>query len=145
MDWKREAENKLRQYAARQEGVKNTEAEIRRLEARLTCIRSATTDSTPVHGGGNAREDAIVNNIALRTELEWALRDNRRWLATVDRALNQLTSEERKILDRFYIHRARENVDRLCEELHLEKAQVYRKKGLALQKFTLLLYGVAET
>lgn len=145
MDWKREAMDKLRQYAAKQEGARNTEAEIRRLEAQLTCIRSATTDSTPIRGGGNAREDALINNIALRTELELALRDNRRWLATVERALNQLTPEERKILDRFYIHRSKGNPERLCEELHLERSQVYGRKNSALRHFTLLLYGITET
>lgn len=145
MDWKREAMDKLRQYEARRSSLERTAAEIHRLEADMTRIRSASADGTPVAGGTNTREDMMVGNIASREELAMARRDTVRWLAVMDSALSELSEEERLILDRFYIHRSKGNVDRLCEEMHLEKAQVYRNKDAALRRFTLLLYGVTET
>ena len=42
------------------------------------------------------------------------------------------------------IHPAQGNVDRLCEELGIEKAMVYRRKEFALRKFTIALYGAVE-
>ena len=60
-------------------------------------------------------------------------------------ALAVLDEEERHILDRFYIHRANGNVERLCDELHVEVATVYRRRDKALRHFTLALYGVVET
>lgn len=36
-------------------------------------------------------------------------------------------------------------MDRLCEELGLEKATVYRRRDAALRHFTLALYGVTES
>lgn len=145
MDWKREAEEKLRQYEARKSSLARTAAEIQRLEADLTRIRSASTDGTPVAGGTNTREDMLVGNIASREELARARRDTFRWLAVMDSAMAELSEEERLILDRFYIHRAKGHVDRLCEEMHLERTQVYARKDAALHRFTLLLYGVTET
>lgn len=146
MNWRKEAADKLKDYQARKKAVDNIQEEISRLKAESTRIRSAVTDSTPIHGGGGStREDALLSNIALRDELKGRLQDTRRWLATVDRALAELTDEERLVLDRFFIHRAKGNVEILMEELHLEKTAVYEKKDRALRRFTLALYGAVES
>ena len=111
----------------------------------MTRIRSATTDGTPVSGGTSTREDAMVNNIARREELKLAMKEARAWVKIVDSGLAVLDEEERHILDRFYIHRDKGNVERLCDELHLEKTRVYELKDKALRHFTMALYGVVET
>lgn len=144
MDYKREAADKLRQYTARQSSLDRTAEELLRLEAEFTRIRSAGVDATPVAGGTNTREDRLVGNIAQRAELQAARQDTERWLRIMDSALAELTEEERLILARFYIQRERGAADRLGEELHLERAQVYNRKNAALKRFTLLLYGVTE-
>lgn len=58
--------------------------------------------------------------------------------------LEILSQEERLLLDRFYIHPSKGNVDRLCEELGLERTAVYSRKDKALRHFTLCLYGMVE-
>ena len=60
-------------------------------------------------------------------------------------ALAVLDDEERLILDKFYIHRAKGNVGDLCERLNVEQSTVYRKRDNALRRFTIALYGVTET
>ncbi|MCC8181538.1 MAG: hypothetical protein LIO45_00940 [Clostridiales bacterium] len=145
MDWKREAEDKLRSYGARKASVGQTAEQIRLLEMQACSIRSSTADGTPVQGGGNGREDALISNLAQREELARARENTLRWLALVDGALGDLTDEERLILERFYIHRQRGAAERLMEELNIEKSHVYRKKDAALRRFTLLLYGWTET
>ena len=144
MDWKREAIDKLRCYAARKNALVSIPQEIRELEDAFAGIRSATTDGTPVHGGGSSREDMLLSNIAHRDELERSLRQAKDTVAIVDSGLAVLDDSERKVLDRFYIHPAQGNVDRLCEELGIEKATVYRRKEFALRKFTIALYGAVE-
>ena len=72
MDWKKESITNLKQYAMRKSSLERTAEEIRRLESDAARIRSATADGTPVQGGISTREDALINNIALRQELEWA-------------------------------------------------------------------------
>ncbi|MEG2096774.1 MAG: hypothetical protein RRY65_01250 [Pseudoflavonifractor sp.] len=145
MDWKREAIDKLKCYEAKKTSIDRTAEEIRRLEDDTTRIRSAVTDSTPVSGGTSTREDMLVNNIARREELHLARKDAVRWVKLVDGALGVLDEEEKLLLDRFYIHRAQGNIDRLCGELCLEKTRVYERKDAALRHFTLALYGVVET
>lgn len=145
MNWKREAIDKLKNYEAHREALENIPKEIKRLESAYAGIRSATTDGTPVSGGSNTREDSMLSNIVHRDELKRRLREARLWVAQVDKALAVLDDEERLVLDRFYIHRAKGNVGELCERLNVEQATVYRKRDSALRRFTIALYGVTET
>ena len=62
----------------------------------------------------------------------------------VEGGLSVLDDEERLVLDRFYIHRAKGNVGELCERLNVEQATVYRKRDIALRRFTIALYGPLE-
>ena len=145
MNWKREAIDKLKNYEAHREALENIPKEIKRLESAYAGIRSATTDGTPVSGGGNTREDSMLSNIVHRDELKRRLKEARLLVAQVDKALAVLDDEERLVLDRFYIHRAKGNVGELCERLNVEQATVYRKRDSALRRFTIALYGVTET
>lgn len=145
MNWVREAESKLRDYSAKEQSLESVTERITQLNLEMSCVRSATTDGTAVHGGGNGREDALLNNIAERDELERAKLSTAEWLEWVNGALTALSDTDKNLLDKFYINRRKGHVERLCEEMHLEKAQVYRRKEAALRKFTLLLYGATET
>lgn len=144
MNWKKEAADKLRNYTARQQAITNIAEELRRLESKSTSIRSASADGSPVQGGGSGREDAMLDNLCHRAELERQLEEARIWCSTVENALSVLTEQERLVLDRFYIHPAKGNVDRLCEEMGVEVAAVYRKKNVAMHRFTIALYGFDE-
>ncbi len=146
MNWKREAADKLKNYEAHKQALECLPKEIRRLESAYTGIRSATTDGTPVSGGGGStREDSMLTNIVHRDELKRRLKEARLWVAQVDKALAVLDDEERLVLDRFYIHRTKGAVEALCESLNLEKSAVYDRRDKALRHFTLALYGVIET
>lgn len=145
MNWHFEAIDKLKGYEAHKRALENIPREIKRLEGAFVSIRSATTDGTPVSGGSSTREDTMLSNIAHREELERTLKQVKAWVKMVDAGLEVLDDEERLVLERFYIHRAKGNVDRLCEELHLEKTRVYELKDKALRHFTLAIYGVVET
>ena len=144
MNWKFEAIEKLKQYEAKKQSLTSIPEEIARLESAMQSIRSATADGTPVKGGGSGREDMMLSNIVHREELERSLEQAKMWVALVDAGLEILRDEERLILDRFYIHPERGNVDRLCGELGVEKSQVYARKDSALHHFTISLYGCSE-
>ena len=145
MNWKREAADKLKNYEAHKQALECLPKEIRRLESAYTGIRSATTDGTPISGGGSTREDSMLSNIVHRDELKRRLKEARLWVAQVDKALAVLDDEERLVLDRFYIHRTKGAVEVLCESLNLEKSAIYDRRDKALRHFTLALYGVTET
>lgn len=143
MNWKCEAVDKLRQYAARQAALENIPEEIERLKSKYSAIHGSAPEEVSVQGGGS-QEDALLTNIALREELERQRDDAAAWVEIVARALGCLDEEERLILDRFYIHRAKGHVDRLSAELGVERQAVYNRKDKALRHFTIALYGGAE-
>ncbi len=145
MNWKYEAVEKLRQYEAKKRALESIPAEIARLECAMQGIRSATSDSTPVQGGGSGREDMMLSNIVHREELGRSLEQARIWVRLVDAGLELLSPEERLILDRFYINPERGAADRLAGDIGIDVKTVYRWKDAALRKFTISLYGSTES
>lgn len=145
MNWKFEAMEKLKQYEAKKQSLQSIPQEIARLELAMKSIRSATADGTPVQGGGSGREDMLLSNIVHRQELERSLEQAKKWVKIVEGGLAVLGEDERLILDRFYINPAPGNVDKLCGELGIEQATVYRRREKALHHFTLSLYGCSES
>lgn len=145
MIWKYEAIDKLKGYEAHKRALESIPIEIRRLKEASVSIRSATTDGTPVSGGGSTREDVLLSNIAHREELVRTYRQAKAWVRLVDGAMEVLDEEERLVLDRFYINRGKGNVERLCEELGLKDTRsAYKRLDKALRHFTIALYGVME-
>ena len=73
MNWKQEAVERLKKFALMHKSVSTIPREIKRLETEACSIRSARTDATPLRGGGNRREEAMLNNLVRRQNLQWAL------------------------------------------------------------------------
>ena len=69
---------------------------------------------------------------------------NKKLLDLIERGLASLDKTERLVLDRFYIDRPKNHVERLMEELNYEKTRVYEIKDQALYKFTIAMYGIVE-
>lgn len=146
MDWKIEATDKLKQYEAKRQSLQIIPLEIAQIESTMTGIRSARTDSIAIrNSGGNARENMMLSCIVRKEELQRNLEQAELWVEAVTTALDALNDDERKILDRMYIHREKKAADRLAGELFVDVATVYRWKDDALRKFTIALYGCTES
>ena len=141
MNWKLEAKEKLQSYPTRRASVQSLKNELRRLEYEAEGLKSPTLGES-VQLSHSAQDDRIVTNLVHRKELEQRLRETELWLETVDGALSALTEQERLILRRMYMEGGRGNLDRLCQELELEKSMVYRRRDAALERFTSALYGI---
>lgn len=136
--------NRLRDHSARVVSLDTIPAQIETLELQYGAIRSATTDSEPVSGGTNRREDMLVTNILKRQTLENDLEIAKREIEITNKALGVLTSDERRILELFYINRQSGYIDRLCDELCVERSRVYTMKDEALRKFCLAICGTVD-
>lgn len=145
IDWKALAIEALRNYPARKASIGSIPEEIKMLEGRMVAPRGgASADSIPVREGGNRYEERLLTDIAKKSEMEKALGRAKTEVARVEEALVKLTDEQRLLLDRFYMNRTKDYMERLCEELGYERTQVYKKKDDALYEFTLRMYGVIE-
>lgn len=143
MNWKQESKEELLEYTAKRMSLDSIPTELAQLRAEMVRL-GGSGNSVPVQGGGSRWEDRQINLIVKCDKLETSLAYAQNWVNKVKRGLSVLTAEETLILDRFYMNPAKGNVDRLCEELHLEKSAVYERKDAALRKYTLARYGCAE-
>lgn len=142
MDWRAEAIEKLKGYEARRQALEEIPLELERLEAASTGIRSAKLDGMPRAGSSaSSREDAMISNITRRDGLKRKLKEARLWVEIVDGGLSILDDEDRLTLDLCFIHKVKGSIDDLCERLCVEKSAAYRRRDLALNRFTLALYG----
>lgn len=144
MDWKREAEHELKQYAGRCRALKNIKLRHQALKEEMTALKGASTDRVPVRGGCSHMEDALINNIMERQRLELTYKFTNKLVELTKRGLESLEPAERDLLNRFYVDESSYTADRLCEELHLERSRVYRLKDQALYKFTINMYGMEK-
>lgn len=144
--WKFKAIDKLKDYTAQKSSIENLTEEIVRLESEAYSIKSATSDGTPVKGGGSGREDRLLSNIVQREEYK-LMRDRAKlYVSMVDRGLSVLSAEEKNLLDKMYIIREKGAVERLMHELGLlETSSLYKRINKALQRFTIALYGCTES
>jgi len=145
LNWKSVAIDKLKDYGAKLIGVQNMSEEIQELKVRRRGIRSASSDSIAVHGGGSGREDAMLNSIVLQKELEINLQGSQRWIKRVENGLSVLDEEERRILERFYIKPERGAAERLSMDLGVDVKTVYHRKDRALRKFAIAMCGCCES
>lgn len=144
MNWQKISIERLREYMSQKYAEQSLAEQIETLELAFEAVRSASYDPTAVRGGGNKREDALINNITMREELSRNLEIVRREIETTEKGLKTLTKEQRRILDKFFIVRNYRHVEDLCEELCLEKSRIYTLKDEALRQFTLACYGVVD-
>lgn len=145
MDWKTAAIQRLKDYEARKKSILHISEQIETLELQFTSIRAARTDGEPVTGGvGNRREDALLTNIVLRDELKANKQIATREVELTEKGLAALAPDERRILEAFYISRPYDHVSILCGEMNVEKSEIYRRKNVALDKFTIACYGVVK-
>ena len=86
----------------------------------------------------------MVGNISRRDDLRRKLKEAELWASFVEGGLSVLDDEERLALEYCYIHKVKGYIDGLCERLNVDKSAAYRRRDLALRRFTQALYGPLE-
>ena len=132
---------RLRDLEQEREALQNIPERIHPLEIAFAGLRASNTDGDVVSGGENHREEAMLANIAERDALRLNLEVTKREVRQVEKALSRLSPDEALVLERFYIHREPGHVERLCEELNMEKSQVYNVKNRAMIRLARMLHG----
>ena len=132
----------LSRHRALQSSLCTLPEQIARLEQSLTDPVSVLGRGEPVRGSGyGGAQDRLADGMARKIRMERSLACARQAVSSVETAMEALTEPERMVLREFYIDRERGHMDRLCQELGVEEAAVYRLKNKALRRFTLAMYG----
>lgn len=144
MKWATISVQRLRDYDKRKLALENIPAQIKILEDQMPALKASATDKIIVQGTANRREDTLIDNIAEREELKNNYSIAKREVDLIERALKAIGNEGRRILELFYINRPYDYIEKLCDELCVERSRVYTLKDKALRDFTLALYGIVE-
>ena len=112
---------------------------------KLIVSRISANNPSKVSRKNPGDSDTKLSAIVYRDELEHRLKEVKKSVAAIDRALSSMNEEEYLLLDTLFIHPRKNGVDMLCEKLCVERTAVYERRNKALEKFTRSLYGcVAE-
>lgn len=144
MKWTDCAIQDLRKYKHLKESLESIPERMEALRCRFESIKGAVTDKIPVKGGSSRYEDNLLDIIVEKERLQLLYKANKTLLDLIERGLSSLDKTERLVLDRFYIDRPKDHVEKLMEELNYERSRIYEIKDQALYKFTISMYGILE-
>lgn len=123
--------------------VVQMESELETLTAEFASIKATNFDKMPSGTGENAQEEKLVTVIARKDELTAKLNFTRKKVADLERLLEQLSDDERLIIERMVVNQERRAADSLAEELGYESRQIFRKRAEALSRLCALRYGAS--
>lgn len=129
--------SKLRYYERR---IAEIPDEIAEEQARLTSIKSSTTGSTPVQGGGNKREEWLVSALDRIDRLKADLSYFEGKVRLTYRALDMLDPDDKRILIVFYVDKLKRGADVLMDELDIDVRTVWRRRAGALEVYCTARY-----
>ena len=104
-------------------------------------ISSPQPDGMPHTHNPHAAEDRIVKGIEEIDVLKERYREAVEFMAWFGPAWEQLTEDDRYVLECFYMGADGPAVSAVCERFQIERNSAYRRKNRALPKLSVMLYG----
>ena len=139
--WKMKCKADLFNLRKNEAAIQSIPEEIKMERDRMTSIKSASTGTSPVQGGGTSYEERMNNSICLIDLLSDNLRIAESEVRLTKKALAMLTDEEQRILEVLYIDKQKNGVQRLCDELCCDESTVWRKATRALSGYCTARHG----
>ena len=136
--------DKLRNHEEMKQSLILIPEQIKTLELKMETLKAAATDKVIVSGGTDHSEDERIANIHERDVLTRNLEIARREVETMEKALSELTDDERTVIDGFFINRRNGYLCALCDELNCEVSNVYKLKNKAMVSLARRLLGIVE-
>lgn len=125
----------LKEYSQRRKVQPVLKGQIERLKKRAVLRKSE---------GALESERQTEERLRSIKRLEEAYRFNRRRQKSMDICLDTLEYREKTVLWYFYIDRPSDYIDRLADELGIERSQIYRVKDRALKNLGKVYFGLSR-
>ena len=123
--------------------IKHTDEEISGVRTRMEGIGSPNMDGLPHAHNPQAGEERILKGIEEIDILKERYRQAVEYMSWFKPAWNQLTDDERYVLETFYMDAddCGGNVIDVAEHFGIERSSAYNKKNRAVDHLCVLLYG----
>ena len=118
--------------------------DVAEVREHLTSVHAPTLSwSAPGSVNPHATDGRIARSLDLADVVEDRCQQALEYMAWFQPAWDALSEDERYILSEIYMNDANrtDSIMNIGERLHLERAQVYRRKDKAVSRLSLLLYG----
>ena len=143
LDKRSAAVDALKDYDGMAFIIANTSNEIKNTRDDMGSIRSPQFDGMPRTHNPQAGEERILKNIEEIDILQERYRQAVEYMEWFKPAWEELSSEERYVLETFYRDEGGQTgaVYEICSQLNVERSTAYNRKNRALAKLAVLLYG----
>lgn len=134
----------IKDYESMQFIIKHTDEEIAAKRDRMVSLVSPNWDGMPHAHNSNAAEDRIVKGIEEVDVLKERYRQAVEYMEWFQPAWDQLTEEERYVLETFYGDAnsyGSNAVYYIASYFKIEQSSAYKRKNRALDRLTVLLFG----
>ena len=134
----------LKDYESMQFIIKNTDNEVAAEREKMSAIRSPGYDGMPHAHNPNAQEDRVLNGIQEIDILKERYRQAMEYMDWFQPAWEQLTDDERYVLDSFYSNENYYGSNAayyIASHFGIEQSSAYKRKNRALDRLTVLLFG----
>lgn len=143
LDKRSAAVDALKDYGSMKFIIDHTDDEIKAAYQKMGGVNSPQYDGMPHSHNPQAGEDRIIKGIEEIDVLKERYRQAAEYMEWFVPAWNELTKDERYVLETFYSDADSQTnaVYDICDHFGIERSSAYNKKNRALGKLVTLLYG----
>ncbi|KIR03791.1 putative phage-associated protein [Lachnospiraceae bacterium TWA4] len=145
LDKRSAAINALKDYSSMKFIIENTDEEIKVVSSQMIGLGSHSYDGMPRASKTNVTEERILNGIEEIDVLKERYRQAIEYMEWFEPAWNQLTDDERYVLEIYYLEEDLSGnvVYTICNHFCIERSSAYNKKNRAVNHLATLLFGKA--
>lgn len=144
LDKRQAAINALKDFNNMAYIIEDTGEDIADIHEKIETPRSSLVTGMPKEYNPKTSESRLVKGIDEIDVLKERYRQALAYMAWFKPAWETIDEDSRYILYEFFVRHATktEAIQNISEQLHIERAWVYKKKEDAIRQLTLLLYGI---
>ena len=141
LDKKSAAADAVTDYGSMKFIIEHTDDEIKAAYEKMGGISSPQFDGMPHAHNPHAAEDRRAEGMDEISVLRERYREAVEFMGWFKPAWEELTEDERYVLECFYMGADGPAVNAVCERFQIERNSAYRRKNRALSKLSVMLYG----
>lgn len=146
LDKRSAAVDALKDYGSMKFIIAHTDDEIKAAYEKMGGVRSPQFDGMPHSHNPQATEERIIKGIEEIDVLRERYRQAAEYMAWFLPAWNELTEDERYVLETFYgegNEYGANTIFAICDHFGIERSSAYNRKNRALSHLVILLFGKA--